>query len=83
VRSRACRTKVLTPDTAHGTNPATVKMAGYTVVKAGTNPDGGVDLDDLSPTTRRRFMEMWSPRDGRDAPESSPSLTWLVACGAD
>jgi glycine dehydrogenase subunit 2 len=41
------RTKVLTPDTAHGTNPATVTMAGYEVVKLGTNPDGGVDLDDL------------------------------------
>jgi glycine dehydrogenase subunit 2 len=41
------RTKVLTPDTAHGTNPATVTMAGMTVVKVGTNPDGGVDLDDL------------------------------------
>jgi glycine dehydrogenase subunit 2 len=41
------RTKVLTPDTAHGTNPATVTMAGFTVVKVGTNPDGGVDLDDL------------------------------------
>jgi glycine dehydrogenase subunit 2 len=41
------RTKVLTPDTAHGTNPATVTMAGYTVVKVGTNADGGVDLDDL------------------------------------
>ncbi len=41
------RTKVLTPDTAHGTNPATVKMAGYDVVKVGTNADGGVDLDDL------------------------------------
>ena len=41
------RTKVLTPDTAHGTNPATVTMCGYEVVKVGTNPDGGVDLDDL------------------------------------
>ncbi len=41
------RTKVLTPDTAHGTNPATVTMAGYEVVKVGTNPDGGVDIDDL------------------------------------
>jgi glycine dehydrogenase subunit 2 len=41
------RTKVLTPDTAHGTNPATVTMAGYEVVKVGTAPDGGVDLDDL------------------------------------
>jgi glycine dehydrogenase subunit 2 len=41
------RTKVLTPDTAHGTNPATVTMAGYEVVKLGTNADGGIDLDDL------------------------------------
>jgi glycine dehydrogenase subunit 2 len=41
------RTKVLTPDTAHGTNPATVTMAGYEVVKVGTADDGGVDLDDL------------------------------------
>jgi len=41
------RTKVLTPDTAHGTNPATVTMAGYQVVKVGTAADGGVDLDDL------------------------------------
>jgi glycine dehydrogenase subunit 2 len=41
------RTKVLAPDTSHGTNPATVTMAGYELVKVGTNPDGGVDLDDL------------------------------------
>jgi glycine dehydrogenase subunit 2 len=41
------RHKVLTPDTAHGTNPATVTMAGYEVVKVGTAEDGGVDLDDL------------------------------------
>ncbi|HEY2632597.1 MAG TPA: aminomethyl-transferring glycine dehydrogenase subunit GcvPB [Solirubrobacteraceae bacterium] len=41
------RHKVLTPDTAHGTNPATVTMAGFEVVKVATNPDGGVDLDDL------------------------------------
>src|SRR5215204_2369916 len=41
------RTKVLTPDTAHGTNPATVTMAGYEVVKLGTDEEGGVDLDDL------------------------------------
>jgi glycine dehydrogenase subunit 2 len=41
------RTKVLTPDTAHGTNPATVTMAGYEVVKVGTDARGGVDIDDL------------------------------------
>jgi glycine dehydrogenase subunit 2 len=41
------RKKVLTPDTAHGTNPATVTMAGLEVVKLATNDDGGIDLDDL------------------------------------
>jgi glycine dehydrogenase subunit 2 len=41
------RTKVLTPEAAHGTNPATVTMAGYEVVKVGTNAEGGVDIDDL------------------------------------
>jgi glycine dehydrogenase subunit 2 len=41
------RHKVLTPDTSHGTNPATVTMAGLQVVKLATNPDGGIDLDDL------------------------------------
>ncbi len=41
------RHKVLTPDTAHGTNPATVTMAGLEVVKLATNPAGGIDLGDL------------------------------------
>ena len=41
------RHKVLTPDTAHGTNPATVTMAGLEVVKVATNADGGVDIEDL------------------------------------
>jgi glycine dehydrogenase subunit 2 len=41
------RAKVLTPDTAHGTNPATVTMAGYEVVKVGTDARGNIDLDDL------------------------------------
>jgi glycine dehydrogenase subunit 2 len=41
------RTKVLTPDTAHGTNPATVTMAGYEVIHLGTDARGNVDLDDL------------------------------------
>jgi glycine dehydrogenase subunit 2 len=41
------RHKVLTPDTAHGTNPATVTMAGLEVVKLATDEHGGVDIDDL------------------------------------
>jgi len=41
------RHKVLTPDTAHGTNPATVTMAGYEVVKVETDSRGGIHVDDL------------------------------------
>jgi glycine dehydrogenase subunit 2 len=41
------RHKVLTPDTAHGTNPATVTMAGYEVVKVASDERGGIDTDDL------------------------------------
>ena len=38
---------MLAPDTAHGTNPASVTMAGYEVVKVATNERGGVEMDDL------------------------------------
>jgi glycine dehydrogenase subunit 2 len=41
------RTRVLTPDTAHGTNPASAAMAGYEVLKVATDERGGVDLEDL------------------------------------
>ncbi|MEK6252776.1 MAG: aminomethyl-transferring glycine dehydrogenase subunit GcvPB [Actinomycetota bacterium] len=41
------RSKVLTPDTSHGTNPASVTMAGYEAVKVATNERGGVEIDDL------------------------------------
>jgi glycine dehydrogenase subunit 2 len=41
------RTKVLAPTTSHGTNPATVTMAGYELVKVETDERGNVDVDDL------------------------------------
>src|SRR4051794_39084481 len=41
------RETVVIPDTAHGTNPASVTMAGYRTVKVKTDARGGVDLDDL------------------------------------
>jgi len=41
------RTKVIIPDTAHGTNPASVAMAGYQTVTVPSNADGLVDLDKL------------------------------------
>jgi glycine dehydrogenase subunit 2 len=41
------RTKVLVPDSAHGTNPATAAIAGYEVVSIASNARGLVDLEDL------------------------------------
>ena len=41
------RRTVVIPDSAHGTNPASVAMAGYEVVRVKTNPRGDVDLEDL------------------------------------
>lgn len=41
------RTKVLCPDNAHGTNPASAAMAGFDAVTIKTTSDGFVDLDDL------------------------------------
>ena len=41
------RTKILVPDSAHGTNPASAVMAGFTVVSVPSNAEGGVDLDAL------------------------------------
>jgi glycine dehydrogenase subunit 2 len=41
------RTKVLVPDSAHGTNPATAALAGYEVVSIASNARGLVDVDDL------------------------------------
>jgi glycine dehydrogenase subunit 2 len=41
------RKKILIPDSAHGTNPASAAIAGYTVEGLKSNPDGGIDLDAL------------------------------------
>lgn len=42
------RTKVLAPDSAHGTNPASASMAGFDTVTVKSTPAGYVDLDDLA-----------------------------------
>ena len=41
------RTKIIVPDSAHGTNPATAAMCGFQVVNISSSPDGCVDLDAL------------------------------------
>ncbi|MFN4258705.1 MAG: aminomethyl-transferring glycine dehydrogenase subunit GcvPB [Gemmataceae bacterium] len=41
------RTRVLIPDSAHGTNPASAALAGFDAVSIRSNSKGLVDLDDL------------------------------------
>ncbi|MEA3485919.1 MAG: aminomethyl-transferring glycine dehydrogenase subunit GcvPB, partial [Candidatus Aerophobetes bacterium] len=42
------RDKVLIPDSAHGTNPASSHLCGFQVVEVKSDPNGGVDLNDLT-----------------------------------
>lgn len=41
------RTKIIVPDSAHGTNPASAAMAGFDVVNVPSNAEGGVNLEKL------------------------------------
>lgn len=41
------RTKILVPDSAHGTNPATTTMAGFEPIKVPSDDRGNIDLDFL------------------------------------
>jgi glycine dehydrogenase subunit 2 len=41
------RRKIVIPDTAHGTNPASVTMAGYELTPVKTDERGNIDIDDL------------------------------------
>ena len=41
------RTKVIVPDSAHGTNPATATLCGFKVVEVKSDARGGVDLEAL------------------------------------
>src|SRR5438067_2648075 len=46
-RGEGEREEIVIPDTAHGTNPASVTMAGYTLVDVRTDRRGNIDLGDL------------------------------------
>ena len=46
-RGETNRKKIIVPDSAHGTNPASAVMAGFTIVNIPSAPDGCVDLEKL------------------------------------
>ncbi len=41
------RNEIIVPDSAHGTNPASASMAGFSVVEIPSRKDGKIDLDAL------------------------------------
>ncbi len=41
------KTKIICPDSAHGTNPATCAMVGYEIVSVPTGPNGYVELEEV------------------------------------
>lgn len=43
------RTKIIIPDSAHGTNPASAAVCGFDVVEVKSTEDGLVDLESLKP----------------------------------
>ena len=46
-RADFARKKVIVPDSAHGTNPASAAVAGFEIVEVKSLPDGTVDVEDL------------------------------------
>ena len=48
-RGDAARTKVIVPDSAHGTNPASAAVCGLEVVEVKSNANGLVDVEALKP----------------------------------
>lgn len=47
VKGEVNRKKVIVPDSAHGTNPASAKMCGFEIVQVKSNEKGQVDVDAL------------------------------------
>lgn len=43
------RTKVIVPNSAHGTNPASAMVSGLEVVEVKSKPNGSIDVEDLKP----------------------------------
>lgn len=58
VRGEKQRRICLIPASAHGTNPASARMAGMSIVVVGCDADGNVDVADLKQKARRHAKEL-------------------------
>ena len=60
------RTKVIVPDSAHGTNPASAAMAGFEIIEIPSLEDGRIDIDALKAVVDDTVCLLYtspSPRD--------------------
>ncbi|MCM1021355.1 MAG: aminomethyl-transferring glycine dehydrogenase subunit GcvPB [Muribaculum sp.] len=79
------RTKVIVPDSAHGTNPASAAVAGLSIVEVKSRPDGTVDVDDLRPLLDETVaaVMMTNPNTLGIFEKNIPEIATLVhQCGA-
>ena len=86
------RKRILTPDSAHGTNPATAGIAGYEVQNIRSNDQGMIDLEELAravdsdvaalmvtnPNTLGVFEENIVQGRGYPACEGRAWFTWMA-----
>lgn len=78
------RTKIIVPDSAHGTNPASAAVCGLHIVEVKSKPDGTVDVNDLKPllTDEIAGMMMTNPNTLGIFEREIPEIARLVhACG--
>jgi glycine dehydrogenase subunit 2 len=78
------RTKIIIPDSAHGTNPASAAVCGLNVVEVKSKADGTVDVEDLKPLLGDDIagMMMTNPNTLGLFEREIPEITRLVhACG--
>src|SRR5665648_439477 len=74
------RTKVIVPDAAHGTNPATAAMAGYEIIVVPSNARGGVDLEELKKVVNDEVaaLMLTNPNTGGLFEENIVEITSLI-----
>ncbi|HZK85078.1 MAG TPA: aminomethyl-transferring glycine dehydrogenase subunit GcvPB [Desulfosporosinus sp.] len=74
------RTKVIVPDAAHGTNPATSAMAGYEIIVVPSNERGGVDLEALKKVVNDEVaaLMLTNPNTGGLFEENIVEITKLI-----
>ena len=84
LRKDTGRTKIIIPDSAHGTNPASAAVCGLQVVEVRSKADGTVDVEDLKPLLGDDIagMMMTNPNTLGLFERNIPEITRLVhQCG--